>query len=60
MKKEYKIEMIRISKPRRIASKGLEGIINKYAKDGWVVKSILFHNEIYSYEVVFVKDADNG
>ena len=60
MKKEYKIEMIRISKPRHIASKGLEGIINKYAKDGWVVKSILFHSEIYSYEVVFVKDADNG
>lgn len=60
MKKEYKIEMIRISKPRNIASKELEGIINEHAKDGWVVKSILFHNEIYSYEVFFVRDVDNG
>ena len=60
MKKEYKIEMIRITKPRPLASKELEGVINKYAMEGWTVKSIFFYNEIYSYEVLFAKDINNG
>ncbi len=59
-KMECKIELFRITKPRSVASKELEGFINGYLKNGWSMKSLMFHQEILAYEIVFTRKLAQG
>ncbi len=57
-KQEYRIEMIRISKPRIYASKEVEAFINSQAEEGWNLRSIMFHADILTYEIVFIRQRE--
>lgn len=53
--KKYKIEMVRIPKPRFEAAKEIEEIINEFYEEGWNVKSLTFLSDIYAYEIFLVR-----
>lgn len=55
---KYKIEMIRIPKPRFEAAKEIEKIINDFYDEGWSVRSLNFLPDIYTYEIFLVKSEE--
>ena len=62
MDKEIRIELFRSTKPRLVASKELQEFINGFIKEGWNLKSILFHSDILAYEILLEKGSvsENG
>ena len=58
--KEYKVVTFRIPRPMPYASEDLELFINGYAKKGWSVKTIMFHSNILSYEIMLERNLRNG
>ncbi len=55
MRTEYKVEMLRITKPRLLANKDVEIFINKYAQKGWTLSRINYDSQLLAYEIVFVR-----
>jgi len=54
--KEYKIEIFRTNKNVFYSSKQLETFINNLADSGWLVKSLIYHEEVLCYEIFCEKE----
>lgn len=56
MRTEYKVEILRVAKPRLLASKDVEKFINEYSSKGWTMYRMNFDSQILAYEIVFTRN----
>ena len=55
--KKYKFKMIRTN-IFGAATDELESLANKYSRDGWTFKTMLFFKDISTFMMIFDKDID--